>query len=177
MIDPAITTEIILRPARLEDALGIAHVHVNSWLSTYRGILPDHLLDQLSIEQRQANWQGWLSHETETWTWVADDPVAGVVGFVCGGSERTESDFSGEVYALYLLAQYQHRGIGKRLLHKGFELLQAQNHSRILIWVASLNHKACQFYLSQGGQASLERSLEMGGEMLSETGYTWLIQG
>lgn len=46
-----------IRGATVADAEGIAHIHVASWRSTYRGIMPDALLAGLSMERRAANWR------------------------------------------------------------------------------------------------------------------------
>jgi hypothetical protein len=39
---------LIVRRARPHDALRIARVHVQSWQSTYRGVLPPDYLDSLT---------------------------------------------------------------------------------------------------------------------------------
>jgi GNAT superfamily N-acetyltransferase len=172
---------MILRQAMQADAGGIAQVHIDSWLSTYRGILADQLLDQLSLAERTENWSKWLepSHPDQAqppnWVWVLESPSGQIVGFVCGGPERTGlPDFEGEIYALYLLDAWHGQGWGKRLLFKGFDLLRAQGHSALLVWVASRNLKAGGFYASQGGKICLQRSLEMAGQVVDETGYGWL---
>lgn len=46
-----------IRKARLKDAEGIARVHVDSWRTTYRGIIPDDYLNGLSYEQRTELWK------------------------------------------------------------------------------------------------------------------------
>lgn len=43
---------MLIRPAHEGDAQGIAHVHTESWKTTYRGIVPDDFLDHLTIESR-----------------------------------------------------------------------------------------------------------------------------
>jgi len=43
---------MIIRKAKLDDATGIAKVHVDSWRTTYKGIIPDDFLNNLSYEQR-----------------------------------------------------------------------------------------------------------------------------
>lgn len=165
---------ISLRPAQADDAAGIAQVHIAAWQSTYRGILPDTLLEQLSLAERTDNWQQWIQQEALSWVWVAESPARQIIGFVCGGPERTaHPNWQGEIYAIYLLEGWQGRGVGKRLLQKGFELLSQQGHSSALIWVASANHKACGFYAAQGGQVCLQRSQTIGGHCLDETGYGW----
>jgi len=43
----------MIRPATPEDARAIAEVHVASWRYAYRGLLPDDVLDRLSVEERE----------------------------------------------------------------------------------------------------------------------------
>lgn len=46
-----------LRVATVEDANAVATVHVRSWQSAYRGLIPDAYLDALSVERRTAVWR------------------------------------------------------------------------------------------------------------------------
>ena len=41
-----------IRRATEKDLIGIAHVHVETWQSTYAGIIPDDYLQSLTIENR-----------------------------------------------------------------------------------------------------------------------------
>ena len=47
---------MFLRPAVLSDANAIAEVHVRAWRETYRGIMPDKVLDELSAERSAERW-------------------------------------------------------------------------------------------------------------------------
>lgn len=44
---------ILIRKANLEDTMGIAQVHVHSWQATYRGQIPDEILDNLHRKASQ----------------------------------------------------------------------------------------------------------------------------
>ncbi len=44
---------MIIRKAELNDAYNIAKVNVDSWKSTYRGVLANEYLENLSYEQRE----------------------------------------------------------------------------------------------------------------------------
>lgn len=46
------STPVTIRQAAVEDAQTIAEVHVHSWQWAYRGLLPDHYLEGLSISER-----------------------------------------------------------------------------------------------------------------------------
>ncbi len=63
------------------DAAGVAAVHVRSWQVGYRGLLPDDLLDGLSVEQRTRTRRERLTAGgPDSFTLVADEDE-GVLGF------------------------------------------------------------------------------------------------
>ncbi len=93
---------MILRGAGLADAPSIARVHVDTWRTNYRGIVPEDTLTQLSYEERERGWSQILSSSVDSgqFTYVAEDELGQIVGFVRGGPERT-SDlvYQGELQA------------------------------------------------------------------------------
>src|SRR5256885_13185967 len=109
-----------IRPAVIEDASAIAQVHVESWRTTYRGLLPDNLLDQLSVLDRTRFWTETLTGPpTRFLMLVACDGSGTIVGFACGGVERTgKLTCDGELYAMYLLEGAQRRGLGTLLIRQ-----------------------------------------------------------
>jgi hypothetical protein len=52
---------MILRAATTEDIPAIARVHVDTWRSTYSGIIPEEYLANLSYKQRENSWNQILS--------------------------------------------------------------------------------------------------------------------
>ena len=44
------SSEVVIRPAALEDAPAVGSLHARSWKVAYRGILPDVLLDGITEE-------------------------------------------------------------------------------------------------------------------------------
>ena len=105
-----------IRRALPSDAPGIARVHVESWRSTYVGIVPDDYLASLDCRERERIWRRLISYESQA-TYVAQHKRVGIVGFVNGGSAREDDmAYTGELYAIYLLEQQQRQGIGRRLV-------------------------------------------------------------
>lgn len=43
--DRAVDSPLIIRPARVQDVRQMARVHVRCWQETYRGLMPDAVLD------------------------------------------------------------------------------------------------------------------------------------
>lgn len=145
---------ITVRPAQLEDARRIAEVHVASWQTAYRGILPDKMLDNLSVENREENWQTWL---VQTKGHVLVLEVDGQVeGFVmCGGTRDKDVNRQqvGEIYAIYLHPESWRRGYGRALVGAAKEVLVQDGFSELLLWVLGGNEPAKRFYERVGFKA------------------------
>jgi arginine/ornithine N-succinyltransferase beta subunit len=93
--------EQAVRPAHLDDEETIARVHVDTWRTTYRGIVPDERLAKLDYARSAENWRRILTPESKTRLFVAEDEGAQVVGFACGGPLRVPvAGFDGELYAI-----------------------------------------------------------------------------
>ncbi|MFB5192157.1 GNAT family N-acetyltransferase [Alicyclobacillus fastidiosus] len=164
----------IIRRATLDDATGVARVHVDSWRTTYRGIVNDDFLASLSYAQSEERWQNRLQDHSSTYVmFVAEDNKGQIIGFADGGPERSgHSVYDGELYAIYLLEAYQRKGIGKQLFHSVVSHLIHHHFHEMLIWVLTDN-PACRFYESMGGQIVDEKSSEIGAQTLSEVAYGW----
>jgi ribosomal protein S18 acetylase RimI-like enzyme len=164
-------TPFTIRPAKVEDALGIAQVHVDSWRTTYTGIMPDELLASQSVERREAIWRSMLSNSaSQTFMFVAeaDDKV---VGFAAAGRERGEHPvYKGELYAIYLLVDYQGQGIGRALVTEVVGKLIERGFTTMLIWVA-VGNPAVRFYEALGGHPVGSKSESFGDVMIEEIAY------
>ena len=47
----------LVRSAELDDATAIARVHVATWRSAYRGLLPDEFLASLGLSHYEERWR------------------------------------------------------------------------------------------------------------------------
>jgi ribosomal protein S18 acetylase RimI-like enzyme len=163
-----------IRTARPSDADSIARVHVESWLTTYPGLVPATHLAGLSLERRARTWAATLeAPERRKGVFVATSTRAGVVGFANGGPERDgDPEFRGELYAIYLLEAWQGKGLGRRLFSAVVRDLAARDLRSLLVWVLEGN-PACRFYETMGGRVARRRTVELGGARLPELGYGW----
>ena len=163
----------IVRDALVADAAGIARVHVETWRAAYAGIVPDAVLAGLSIEQRTQRWQESIANlPADHYCFVAAAGDGQVVGFASGGPElREDPYYKGELYALYVLPQYQGRGMGRALLQAGAAWLRQRGFSNMLIWVLKDNQAGRAFYAALGGRPVREMPIAIGGTLLQEVGY------
>ncbi|MXY45597.1 MAG: GNAT family N-acetyltransferase, partial [Chloroflexi bacterium] len=106
-----------IRPAVPTDAPGISKGHVDSWRTTYAGIVPSGYFASLSYSRRQHVWENVLkAHKPDNCIIVAVTLDGAIVGFAHAGPEREgETGYDAELYAIYLLQEHQSRGVGRRL--------------------------------------------------------------
>ena len=162
----------MIRPATSADAAGVAHVHVSSWRPTYRGLMPDAVLEGLSVERRADFWRGVLERAKKQFVFVVENEGR-IVGFVNGGPEQeADPHYTAELYALYLLEEYQGRGHGKALFETTVETFVERGHTTMLLWVLSSNPSR-GFYETGGGRYLKTKPINIGDETLTEVVYGW----
>jgi ribosomal protein S18 acetylase RimI-like enzyme len=154
------------RKANLKDSTGLAYVHVHSWRTTYEGIVSHEYLQSLSIEEREQKWVQILSGSHHTYVCEVDDGK--IVGFVSFGKERS-GEFEGELYAIYLLEEYQGKGIGKELFGIAATGLKKQGYNSMWVWVLKENPSK-HFYYALKPTLIKEEILTIGGESHQEEG-------
>lgn len=167
---------MIIRQAYPFDAPGIASVSVESWRTTYDGIIPERFLARLSQIDRQAAYEKRLSFlcgPTSEFAYIAEDDNDRIIGFAYAGPRRTHrNDYIGEIYALYLLQEYQRQGIGRRLTSAVVRHFLGNRIDSMLIWVLIYN-PACAFYESLGGSIVAQSQINISGTTLLKIAYGW----
>jgi ribosomal protein S18 acetylase RimI-like enzyme len=165
---------ILIRRAEPNDATGIAHVHVQSWRSTYRGIVPDSYLDELNEADRTEHWLDLLDGGMDVY--VAERAGA-VIGFATGGKSRDNvANCDAELYAIYLLEEDQRTRIGSDLLRELARALSRRGFHGMEVWVLARN-SAKGFYERMGAEYAGTKEIEIGGATLMEQAYVWTDLG
>ena len=102
------------RLAEPEDADAIGAVHVLAWQQAYANLLPAAMLARLDPAQRAAEWRRALERHRTVGLAASGGELLGFVGWGCCRDPALGR--SGEVYALYVLAEAQRRGVGRALM-------------------------------------------------------------
>lgn len=141
-----------IHDATPNDADGVRQVQQRTWLATYPnaelGITKEDIeaLFQASsreaIARRQARQQR-INSDPLVHLWVAKEAEQ-IVGFCLA----KKGEMQNNIQAIYVLPEYQRRGIGKQLLQTALEWLGRQQE--IVLNVASYNHQAFTFYRGFG---------------------------
>lgn len=127
-----------VRPAEPDDAAAIAEVHVRSWRAGYRALLPEPVLDGLSVHVRRRAWEERIGDQARS-VLVADDGGA-VAGFCAVAPAE------GEIAALYVDPERWRRGVGGALLDAGLDLLRECGAAEVVVWLIGTNEAARRLY-------------------------------
>ena len=160
-----------IRKADAEDAPAIAHVHVESWKTTYAGIVSDVFLASLNKEDRALSWQEQILARN-IFIFVAEDEN-GIFGFAAGGKIREEiDDYDAELYAIYLLQERQGQGAGRTLILTLASALRVKGFTSMLVWVLEQN-PSVSFYEHLGAVQIARKVINIGGADLQELAFGW----
>lgn len=165
---------LMIRDATVADARGIAVVHVDSWRAAYAGLIDQTVLDQQSVDAREAMWSAWITRSLAGESTGAYGPVAHrlvvaelddrIVGWASFGGGR-DADFRdrGEIAGLYAHPDVWSQGVGRALIRHAEDELRTSGWSRAYLWVLKGNERAIGFYRAHGWTAD-------GGEKFGEGG-------
>jgi GNAT superfamily N-acetyltransferase len=155
IVSNALFCDVQLRYATIDDLKALVTVHYNSWHATYDHMLPGAYCAKNSAEHLEKYWYKFFAKHDDRFALIAmDDNVP--VGFITAGPIKQQIEQEGtwwssteydcELYKLYVLPEYQGRGIGKLLLKTAFEKLYAQGYRKAIVRVFAQNTGAIGFY-------------------------------
>ena len=154
---------IIIKPMETDAEIrGKAFVHWKCWQETYPGLVSQEYLDKFTLEKSEERAFQWRDNIL-----VAKDGDR-VVGFAGYGHHGPEDPETGEVFALYVLPEYQGKGVGCQLLEAAVDKLSACPH--LCLWAVKGNERAIRFYEKNGfrlnGEDKYVSSISAGGVKL-----------
>lgn len=164
----------MIREATINDVYGIAKVHVDSWNTTYKDIVPAEYLKSRTYKWQEERWvkRYFENKNTKEFLYVAVTTDNEVVGFACGSSQNEDIEFKGTINAIYILDSNQRQGTGKQLVKKIVEKLDKDEVEKMIIWAFEKN-PSCKFYEKIGGKKVRRKIVNIGGKELVEVGFCW----
>jgi GNAT superfamily N-acetyltransferase len=165
---------LTIRPAEVDDASAIARVHVETWRSTYDGIIPQHYLDSMTVQNRTIVWVRLLERSGPGFTTlVSEDHDHQIIGFVSGGPLRHRDDrYQAEISSLYVLRSHHRESHGRRLFLAAADRMAKRGLNGLFVWVLADNPWR-GFYETLGGELVSEATRTFAGKPLREVGYGW----
>lgn len=142
---------IIVTKPKEEDIVQIQELFYKTWLDTYpnkeAGItkedIKEHFKDRLSPETLERRRRGLLTESENQFFFVAKDGEK-VVG-ICRLMKRENCN---QLQAIYVLPEYQRKGVGHMLWEKTLTLIDPKKE--YIVQVATYNERAINFYKKLG---------------------------
>jgi len=165
----------MIRWASAADTESIARVQVASWIGVYRGLLPDSVIDRLTVETRTAQWNRFFADPPPRSAMFVAEHRGEVVGMAQVGPTRDEDldgDRIGEVLAIYVTPDHWDHGHGRELMEQSLAWLRDSGFFGATLWVLDTNARGRAFY--EAGGWRLDDAAKVGetfGESLSEVRY------
>lgn len=126
-----------------EEINGKAYVHYKSWHETYSDLIDPEYMKTVTLEKCEK-----IAHRWPDNIIVAKDGDK-VIGFVGYGAYRDETlPEHGEIFAIYVLDEYQGKKVGFGLMNAAVQKLS--DFDKIAVWVLRGNEKAIRFYKKYG---------------------------
>lgn len=126
----------------------MAHVIVRSWQETYRGLVPDAVLDDPGfLAARKGFWTAALTDQSSAQKRIAVAERGGrVIGVAMSGPPQdADAVWATQLYVLYVYAEDHGTGAGAGLLEQVVPPTQSA-----ALWVADPNPRAQRFYRKHG---------------------------
>jgi GNAT superfamily N-acetyltransferase len=159
----------MVRQAVTSDIPKLAQIHVQTWIETYTGLIPEDVLQNIiTLESRELQWQRTLANpRIKVLVAVIDNILVGFCSLTVQGQEA-------EIYTLYLLRAHQKKKLGQQLWNAALEYAKTRNAKNLVLWVLEGNPTR-GFYEHMGGNLEDQRIETIGKAALPEVMYEfWL---
>lgn len=142
--------DITIRKGTEKDAKGVIEVNTFTWLTTYKGLISNQILEKRieTMDKRVVRIIDEIKKYNNLYVALDNKKVVGMMMY--GKSRNTNYPDSGEIYAIYILDNYQGLGIGKKLFMLGIKELINLGFNSMILNVLDGN-KAISFYQKYGG--------------------------
>ncbi|MBS4193032.1 GNAT family N-acetyltransferase [Bacillus sp. FJAT-49705] len=164
---------MLIRKAAITDAAGIATVHVDCWRTTYKDMISEEFLRNLSYEKRTELWTNNISREDSS-IFVAVDEEGRIIGFTSGSGVKPGEyqEFDGDVTSIYILEKCQGQGIGRKLLSRLFEEFRSLGFRAAIVKVLEENNSR-RFYEAMGARLVDSTIVKIAEDQLTLLVYGW----
>jgi GNAT superfamily N-acetyltransferase len=164
-----------IRPGTAADIAEVSRAYAEAWRTTYQGITPPAFVNGMTAGGAAQIFRESLQpNEFSYFFYVAEAPGGRLVGFADGGKERSHPERGiGELYAIYLLKEFQQQGVGRKLFDAAVETLLKSGMNSMVVWVLEPSPYR-KFYESlQGKLEPGRKTLVVAGTQLTLVSYKW----
>ena len=143
--------DYIIRLANKNDCDELSKLKHTVWNETYRGIYSDEKIDNYDHKKYTDKFLG-IINNPDVDLYVVEDNNK-LVGYMDYGKPfRPYKDYNQEIGLLYLLKDYQRKGIGTKLFNMAYNKIKEKGYKEFFISCNKYNINAQEFYKKMGGE-------------------------
>lgn len=167
------TADLHYREASMSDATSVAEVLVSSWKESFVGVVLNSFLDRLTVEAQSERLRSRLSGADNSYRmFVAELTDGRMVGFADTGKPRDDLAYDAELYSIFLLHDFQGKGIGGRLFKMVKQFLCEQGKTSM--YLRALERSPYRpFYEKMGGRVISNIRLQLENIEVDAVLYGW----
>jgi ribosomal protein S18 acetylase RimI-like enzyme len=156
---PVPMKSLVIREATEADIPALARLHVATWNATYPRVAAPP-----TYGIREGQWREAFALHDGSWFCFVVEHGGQLVGFAKGKRYHSDDlpDFSGELNKIYLLREYQGRGLGRRLVGEVAQRFLNESISSMVLF-SDPENPSCRFYEALGGEKIFARNGEFHG--------------
>lgn len=168
--------DLTIDRASLQDAQILGQLHAQAWRDAYHALLPESFWASFTPQTRGAFFARILATSpNEQYILRANGAPAGMLSLGAAADDDLQGTSCGEIIALYLLAPYYGKGIGRRAMDFAVARLRALGYGDIVLTVLLDNARARRFYARYGfAYDGHEEPIEL-GRTLMECRYRYPV--
>ena len=142
--------DILIRKALMKDCKELAQVKRKVWETTYRGIYPDVKLDNYDFKKQEKKFQDIVNnHEINLYVITDNNKI---IGYMSEGQPcRPFGNYQQEIGLLYILKEFQGKGIGKKLFQLAYDSIKNKGYKNFFVSCNKYNYGSQEFYKKMGG--------------------------
>lgn len=129
-------------------------------------------MERITVERRTKAFEERFQSDSYK-MYVAEGAESGIIGFAdCGEPRHRIEPYQSELYAIFLLPEFQGAGVGRRLFAMCVEAVVKSGRSSMYL-LALENSPYRSFYDKLGGVVIEKRQVEIEGTMFDAVVYGW----
>ena len=139
-----------------------------------KGIIPDSILSKLNYDEEESRDLKRILGQDKDCTskilvYEDNNEVLGIAFY----GKAIDSNYDGEILALYVKPDMKRKGIGSKLVTHIKEELKNEGFNNMIIWCLKDNINSIIFYEKMGGEINKERTINIDGIDLIEVGIVY----
>ena len=148
----------MIRPLEEKDIETVCGIVNENWKNVYAGYVSPLLLDPAGCAERTRCLKAdFSSRRLSEYVWEENGRAAALLSF----GDTADEDLAGafELWRVYVAADFQKKGIGRKLLDFAERQAVEQGYKRSVVWAFRENRRAVAFYQKNGYSINKEEDL------------------